>query len=537
MRLSLAASVAVLGLAGTALAVPPAVSAAGHHATASQPSSQGSSRQPSSDRQRATAALARAEAILGTSAPSSSGTGARPTAGSGRDATLALSDLFASMGALSPAQRTVARGLLARPTDGPKDPYHEGYSVPAKKKCQGHFCVHWVTSTVDAAPGRAWVKRMLKLMNHVWKVEIGRLGYRQPPSDRGRGGSDKVDVYLKELRSEGLYGYCAPERRKPGYQWLASGYCVLDNDFAGFPRSAIQSAEVTAAHEFFHLVQFGYDFGEDPWLLEATAVWMEEQVFDGVNDNRQYLPDGQVAQPLVPLDYFGQLTNQQYGNWPFFEWLSHKYGTGIVQQIWNKAAAFAGAPDLYSTQAITNVLKPKGGFKKIYAQIASAYALPAKFFPEGKSWTVLDSLPSALAGEVTLSRGARRTGELGKALLHMSSATYQVKSSSTLRNRKWHLKIKIDGPKSFRMPAAYVLVIKRKGHDAHFVRLNGKGNGQIIVPFSRRKVKSVYVSLVDASTRFRCAKRTQYSCGGLPIDDGTAARGQRYSFTARVIKH
>jgi hypothetical protein len=86
------------------------------------------------------------------------------------------------------------------------------------------------------------------------------------------------------------------------------------------------------------------------------------------------------------------------------------------------------------------------------------------------------------------------------------------------------------------MPAAYVLVVKRHGTDKHFVKLNGKGNGQVIVPFGRKKVKAVYVSLVNASTRFKCGKRYAYSCAGLPIDDGRSFHGQPYKFSAAVIR-
>ena len=86
------------------------------------------------------------------------------------------------------------------------------------------------------------------------------------------------------------------------------------------------------------------------------------------------------------------------------------------------------------------------------------------------------------------------------------------------------------------MPAAYVLVAKSKGFDKRFVQLNGKGNGQVIVPFSRKKVKAVYVSLVNASTRFKCGKKYAFSCSGLPIDDGRNFKGQPYKFSASVIK-
>ena len=132
------------------------------------------------------------------------------------------------------------------------------------------------------------------------------MGFRPPPRDGRHGGDGRFDVYLKELGSQGLYGYCAPEYRVPGLRQVASGYCVLDDDFARkqYGANPMVSLRVTAAHEFFHAIQFGYDFREDPWLLESTATWMEERVADGADDNRRYLPYGQVARPGSSLDLF-----------------------------------------------------------------------------------------------------------------------------------------------------------------------------------------------------------------------------------------
>jgi hypothetical protein len=531
MRRSLAATLVALGLALTM--APAVVSAADEgKARAMVPNASLARTAATSDSERATAALARAKALFA-GAKAGEGRHAGPGGKSRKhdDATTVMRDLFASLDDLSPADRKVAHGILARPTDGAGDPYNDGYLVPSEKKCKGNFCMHWVTTTEDAPPSQTWVNQMLKLMNKVWKKEVKKFGYRPPVSDGNRGGNGKFDVYLAQIGDAGLYGYCAPERRKPGYQWLASGYCVLDNDFAEFPLAPMESAKVTAAHEFFHAIQFGYDFGEDVWLLEATATWMEEHVFDEVNDNRQYLPAGQVFDPTTPLDFFNSTGSEQYGNWPFFEFLSKNYGNGVVKAIWNKAAAFRGAPDLYSTKAITAVLKPKGGFVKNYSRFASANLLPGKFYPEGASW------PSTPLKDVyTLTKAQRRTGKHGTQLLHMTSASWRVKSSSSLRSSKWHLKVKIDGPAAYRMPAGYVLVAKRKGFDKIFVKLNAKGNGQVVVPFGRKKVKAVYVSLVNASTRFKCGKKYQFSCQGLPIDDGRSFKGQRYKFSASVIK-
>ena len=266
----------------------------------------------------------------------------------------------------------------------------------------------------------------------------------------------------------------------------------------------MDSARVTAAHEFFHAIQFGYDYGEDVWLLEATATWMEERVFDDVNDNRQYLAAGQTVDSTTPLDFFNSSGSQQYGNWTFFEFLSKNYGNGVVKAIWNKAAAFRGAPDQYSTKAISTVLKPKGGFTKTYSRFASANVLPGKFYPEGDKL----ALDPAQVDDYTLTRAQRRTGKHGLRLLHMTSASWRVKSSSVAEEQEVVPQGQDRRPGV--IPDARGLRPGRQDARAStsiFVKLNGKGNGQVIVPFSRKKVKAVYVSLVNASTRFKCGKK------------------------------
>ena len=157
---------------------------------------------------RADRALTRAREVLAAPAGSTAG---KP------DATLAMRDLALSLPNLGPRQRRQAHAVLARPTDGNNDAYGDGYTVPSKRKCRGNFCIHWVTSTSDAAT-TAWADRTLTLMNHVWDHHVDQMGYRRPVGDGTRGGNGKFDVYLKDLGAKGLYGYCAPENPKAGYK-------------------------------------------------------------------------------------------------------------------------------------------------------------------------------------------------------------------------------------------------------------------------------------------------------------------------------
>jgi hypothetical protein len=498
MRRSIVAIVVATGLTLSVLA------AGSPTATADDPP-------PATDSQ-AQAALATAQAALGGVGGAVAG---RRTSTSRPDATLALRDLFAARDRLSGDDRAQADGLLARPTDGSGDLYGDGYTVPAARKCKAHFCIHWVTSTADAPPSQAWVDTNLTYMNKVWRSEVKKLGYRKPITDGSRGGNKKFDVYLKELGSKGLYGYCAPERRTQKYKWLASGYCVLDNDFAqaqyGAPPQ--DSLRVTGAHEFFHAVQFAYDYGEDGWLLESTATWMEERVADDVNDNRQYLPAGQIGVPGQSLDVFKQQGFNQYGNWTFWEYLGHRFGSGIVRSVWTQAGAFPGAGHQYSTTALKRVLKKHGGFKNVYRAYAGANTVPGHSYREGKSWP---TAPAAASWK--LSKADPRSSKLLK-VNHMAARTVLVRPGTSLGSKRWKLRIVVDGPAGKTSPAAYLVIKRKHGVSTKAISLNGKGKGSTKIPFNEKLVRSATIVLVNASTRFACWKRTSYSCQGQPRDN------------------
>ena len=196
-------------------------------------------------------------------------------------------------------------------------------------------------------------------MENVYEREVNQLGFRPPRTDGNNGGDGKLDVYLKDLGT-GLYGYCAAEFRKKAR--TASGFCVLDNDYAAaqFPSQTPETnLAVTAAHEFFHAVQYSYDYNEDPWMLESTATWMEEQVADDVNDNRQYLQYSQLQAAYVSLDAFSSTYGFQYGNWIFWEYLTSRFSTGFVKKAWESAGSLRGDGGRYSIEAIRSVLRKK----------------------------------------------------------------------------------------------------------------------------------------------------------------------------------
>ena len=456
--------------------------------------------------------LARAVRIL------DPGPGERAPAVEREQATTVLRDLFEALPDLEGDDRRLAQMILARPTDGAADPQTNGYSTAPVRRCKPRVCLHYVRTTDDKPPSEAWAVKSLRMLNRVYRFEVDKLGYRRPVTDRRHGGDARFDVYLKDLGT-GLYGYCVPEYYKPGSRRVASGYCVIDNDFSSsqFAGRPVDNLEVTLAHEFFHAVQFAYDFTDDPWLLESTAVWMEERFADRVNDNRQYLPYGQVRLPHVPLDTFAD-PGFHYGNWVWWEYLSQRFGNDIVRRVWSRVDANQGKPDLYSLQAIRNVLRSRGGFTRVYTAYAAANIAPGASYSEGKHW------PSAIirAGDV-LGTGDRRA-RFGASVDHLSSASFAARPDSTM-GRTWRLRVKVAGPRRGSSPGAYVVVHHRNGNLSRTpVRLSRTGRGSVSVGFSARRVRRVVVTVANVSTRYRCRKGTSYACRGTAKDDGRRFR-------------
>jgi len=417
------------------------------------------------------------------------------------------------------AHRLLAGTPMGRPTDGSSDPYGDGYRAPSTKKCSLHFCLHWVTRTDDRPSSQAWVDTTLTQLNRVWSFEVGRLGYRAPLPDGERGGNSKFDVYLADVGSKGYYGYCAPEKTLPGNHSLADGFCVLDNDFATsqFGAPPMVSLKVTAAHEFFHAIQYAYDVNEDRWMMEATATWMEERFADDANDNRQYLPHGQLGQPGVPLDKFGFGGTWQYGNWLFFEFLSQRYGVGVVRAIWRQAAAFAGAPHSYSLGAIRTVLKAHSTtLPREYAVFSGVNQIPAEFYSEGA-----DYQPAPVGRTLTLSEASPSTGAQTTHLEHLSSRTIEVTPDPALIAPTQQVQIGFDLPDTARGAAAYVIVKRTDGTVLKsLVTLDAHGLGTLVRPFSAATVTSVLITLANGSSRSTCQQGTQWACRGTPLDDG-----------------
>jgi hypothetical protein len=165
------------------------------------------------------------------------------------------------------------------------------------------------------------------------------------------------------------------------------GYLVLDNDYdpRQFPGTTPENdLEVTFAHEYHHILQFGYDAYQDPWFAESSAVWMEDQVYDRIDDYLRYVRRwvGRYDTPLTANSI------KEYGSAVWNTWLSRRYGRRVVRSAWSRAVHTK--PGGFSVSAYDSAIRAAGGsdFSRDFARFAAD--LPEwrteRVFAEGHSY-------------------------------------------------------------------------------------------------------------------------------------------------------
>src|SRR3954454_20933332 len=302
---------------------------------------------------------------------------------------------------LSVDARQPAESLLARPDDPQPDvaDAHKwtGPEAGSSPRCTTHFCVHFTNVGADASDA-TYAQSMANILeNEVLTCENGTaasacagspgLGWRDAAADGGLGGGDTVDVYIEDLFPQRIFGYVALD---PGQTQDASvphhAYMVMDRDYSRFgdgsAASGLAAERVTAAHEYNHVLQNAYDYLEDPWMFESTAVYMEDKVYPAVNDYLRYV-ESWVTNAHQPLTAFPSTNLKGYGSAVWNHWLDHRFGSPLVRGAWEQSL---GAGDFAPAAYGAAVTAAGGaGFSDEFARFAAAVAewnAPGSGFPD-----------------------------------------------------------------------------------------------------------------------------------------------------------
>lgn len=255
-----------------------------------------------------------------------------------------------------------------------------------------HFRIHYDLTGTHAADNTItnqnnipdYINTMADIFEEVYNHEITELGYTIPPYDgTDGGGSNLYDIYVQNINYYALTYWDVFVGDNENSQNVTetnayTSYIVMRNNYNSYQflhNTELEIIQITAGHEFFHAIQVGYDSDEKYWLMEATAVWMEEEIYDDVNDCYQYMIPW-FEKPhlrLNPPD--SHIPNIRWaGSFIFFKYIDeHLGGAGIIKKIWEQSRIYDSNDGDYSIRSVDLALKSVNHtFKKALNNMAIA---------------------------------------------------------------------------------------------------------------------------------------------------------------------
>ena len=301
--------------------------------------------------------------------------------------------------------RLISRGGSERPESVGLDKFLDSEYFRFHYSTSGPHAVD--TKDIDNNLRPDYVEEVIKVFDYVADKLHNEMGYTRPPSDgyysstRDKGGSNHYDIYIRSIPSK-YYGYVQPEEYSQGNgdnerselrneKNAFTSYMAIRNNYKKFSLSELENIKVTAAHEYFHAIQFGYDGWEKPWLLEASAIWMEEEIYDEINDCYQYMKDW-FKYPHKSLDESGF---HWYGSFIFFEYIEqHMGGSDTIRKIMEASVQSNSKEKDGSHLAINQALKLNNhSFQKALNGMSVANQIMSSFESKNYSYEEAESYP------------------------------------------------------------------------------------------------------------------------------------------------
>ncbi|MGH2554441.1 MAG: hypothetical protein ACRDHO_01825, partial [Actinomycetota bacterium] len=275
------------------------------------------------------------------------------------DGTLPLLELKQRARTMDPGpERREVRSLLGT-AGGPLDSC--GTSTAPNTFDTPHFHIHYTNGAIG---GGLTINDYATALESAWATEVTAFGWAAPPIIS----SDGRYLVVVAALPPNLFGRVTGTSvvgDNPNTSWNegdAAASCMeLNQDYSTFPSPPRASLEATVAHEFNHAIQFGYgaligsnvpDFG----FVEGITTWIEDEVFDGSNDNYNYLWPNFA-------DDMGQYEGTPYATWVLFRAIAERFGTTLpagseeaYQRFWESVSQNQGS----QLDALGQALGPAG---------------------------------------------------------------------------------------------------------------------------------------------------------------------------------
>ena len=253
----------------------------------------------------------------------------------------------------------------------------------------GFFELHWDDTGLNAVPQEDlsgngfpdYIDSAAVILDHVWDVEVEQLGYSPPPGIDGNP-AIPYPVYFTNLFM--TYGVTSAVDlvtiNLPDTTYTS--YIEFDNNYSEsyFQTKGLNGLKVTAAHEFHHAIQLGYNFREeDIYFFEMTSTWMEEYLYPNINDYLNYLDYFFETVSNSRFDFFGY--TYPYANSMYLQMLEDQYDASIVRSIWEKIKTTKSLPALIATleQSGSTWFESLGEYG-LWLYYTGDRAIPGEFF-------------------------------------------------------------------------------------------------------------------------------------------------------------
>ncbi len=195
--------------------------------------------------------------------------------------------------------------------------YYDNYTVT------DHFSVEWQDGV-----SRSYADDFSESLEYSWQVEVDELGWNRP---------DGTETYpmMALIVNHGGYSGAYTSIENCNGQYVP--YIVA---YSGSWSSGTWAKDM-AAHEFKHTIQFSTSYAPEFWYWEASAVWMQEQVYPSHNWWPYYV-EMYTEEPHIGLnassrddqDIFYHMYGASIFNFLLDNWYD---GQDTVKAMWDNA--------------------------------------------------------------------------------------------------------------------------------------------------------------------------------------------------------
>ncbi|MGB3341773.1 MAG: hypothetical protein WBB37_09875 [bacterium] len=210
-------------------------------------------------------------------------------------------------------------------------------SGPESLITKPHIVVHYTLEGEDSTTFD-YAESVAVYAETSW-VRTERLGWYMPAPDGNEGGDSLYDFYIE----------CSANIGYPGLTWPDDPYTNPFTD--GYTAYTEITSEATdwdylmslTAHEFHHGAQKRYSAWESMWWYENTSVFMEDIIYEHVNNLPGLLWN---SDPSPLLDPYCAIREDQgayeyaAGLWAHF--LHEYYGMSAMLRIWERCGSHSG---------------------------------------------------------------------------------------------------------------------------------------------------------------------------------------------------